>query len=77
VVLVPDARKALKVARVAVRGNNAQQVAARYLEDPAAGPLAEFDGPQGDQAGGLGRYVVGLDIEVTAGRVVYCLDRGD
>jgi hypothetical protein len=42
-------------------------VAARRLEDPAVEPSADLDGPEDGEPGGLGRHVVGLDVEMVAG----------
>jgi hypothetical protein len=60
-----------------VQRNDAKQVAARRPEDTAVKPPAELDRPHGDEPGGLGRHVVGLDVDVVAGLVVHRLYRGD
>src|SRR5690348_5569990 len=75
--LVPDACEPAEGVRVAVQRNDAEEVAARRPEDTAVKPPAELDRPQGEEPGGLGRYVVGLDVDVVAGLVVHRLYRGD
>src|SRR5690349_16709151 len=75
--LVPDACELVEGVRVAMQRNNAKEVAARRPEDTAVKPPAELDRPQGDEPGGLGRHVVGLDVDVVAGLVVHRLYRGD
>ena len=49
----------------------------RRPEHVAFQPLRYLDGAEGEQAGGFGLDVVGLDVEVVAGCVIDCLDDGD
>jgi short-chain Z-isoprenyl diphosphate synthase len=59
----------------------------QVIEDVVAGRLARPEAnrqvhigarlPQGDEPGGLGRYVADLDVDVVAGLAVHRLDRRD
>ncbi len=63
--------------RVALDGKHAHDVPARHAQDAALQPPPDLLRSQGEQARGLGFDVVGLDVEVDAGRVVDGLDGGD